>query len=256
MTDVVLRTDGLSRHFGGLVALDAVSLEVDRGEIYGVIGPNGAGKSTLFNAIAGVVTPSSGTVTFEGRRIDRLPPHRRSWLGLGRTFQASQSFPTHTVMESLLSARSSLHRGVRGWLRSSAPRDDMEIARVIAGFVDLGTALDKRPAQLTNLEQRRLAIGMALATECSVLLLDEPSGGLIESEVSELVEFIRKVRDSGVTAVVIDHKMRLMMQLCDRIMVMASGRVIAVGAPEEIAAHEEVIDVYLGRPTPATTKGS
>jgi len=132
----------------------------------------------------------------------------------------------------------------------------VEIAREIAEFVDLGEVLEKRPSQLTNLEQQRLAIGMALATECNVLLLDEPSGGLIESEAADLVDFIRKVRDSGVTVVVIDHKMRLMMDLCDRIMVMASGRVITVGVPEEIAAHEEVIDVYLGRPATTATKGS
>jgi branched-chain amino acid transport system ATP-binding protein len=223
-------------------------MDVARGEIFGIIGPNGAGKSTLFNVIAGVVPPTSGAVMFEGRRVDRLRPHQRSWLGLGRTFQAAQAFATHTVCESLLSARTSRHRGVSGWLRSSRPSDDLEVVRDVAAFVGLSERLDQRPHELTNLERQKLAIGMALATECTTLLLDEPSGGLIEAEVTELVDFIGRVRASGVTLVVIDHKMRMMMGLCDRIMVMATGRMIAMGTPEEIAAHEEVIDTYLGRP--------
>ena len=253
MDDVVLSSTGLTRTFGGLVAVDDVTFEVRRGEIFGVIGPNGAGKSTLFNAIAGVVPPSAGQVSMNGRRIDRLPTHKRSWLGLGRTFQAAQSFPTQTVMESLLSARTARRRGISGWLRSASPRDDVEVAQDIAAFVGLAPVAQKRPAELTNLEQQKLAIAMSLATECSVLLLDEPSSGLIESEVSELMTFIRKIRDSGITLVVIDHKMRLMMQICDRIMVMASGRQITVGTPAEIAAHEDVIDVYLGRPSATLT---
>lgn len=252
MNDIVLSTEKVTRSFGGLVAVDDISIAVHRGEIHGIIGPNGAGKSTLFNVIAGVMPPSSGTVHFEGNRIDRLRPHRRSWLGLGRTFQSAQSFESQSVGESLLSARTSRHRGFAGWFRTSRPADDLEVARDICGFVGLTEQFDDRPHELTNLQRQKLAIGMALATECTTLLLDEPSGGLIESEVNELVDFIGRVRASGVTVVVIDHKMRMMMALCDRITVMATGRQIGVGTPQEIAAHEEVIDAYLGRPRDTT----
>ena len=218
------------------------------GEIFGVIGPNGAGKSTLFNAIAGVVLPSSGTVTFNGSRVERFKPHRRNWLGIGRTFQSAQSFPSQRVFECLLNARIARHRGLRGWFRPQRPVDDAEIIRDLLGFSGLKDVQDRLPSELTNLQQQKLAIAMALATDCMILLLDEPSGGLIESEVLELQVFIRNIRDMGTTIVVIDHKMRLMMELCDRIMVMATGKQIAVGTPAEIAAHEEVLDVYLGRP--------
>jgi branched-chain amino acid transport system ATP-binding protein len=125
--------------------------------------------------------------------------------------------------------------------------------RDVGSFVGLGERFERRPHELTNLERQKLAIGMALATECTTLLLDEPSGGLIEAEVTELVDFIGRVRASGVTLVVIDHKMRMMMGLCDRIMVMATGRKIAMGTPEEIATHQEVIDAYLGRPKDGVT---
>lgn len=248
MSTPILSTEGLSRQFVGLLAVDEISMAVDHGEIYGVIGPNGAGKSTLFNVIAGVIPPSAGSVMFQGRRIDRLPPHRRNWLGLARTFQAAQAFSSQSVLESMVTATASRRRGMAGWLGPAHRREDVKQATEVATFVGLEDSLGLVPAELSNLQQQILGIGLALATDCEVLLLDEPSGGLIESEVNHLVALIRRIRDRGITVVVIDHKMRMMMQLCDRILVMANGRQIALGTPEEIAAHEEVINSYLGRP--------
>jgi ABC-type branched-subunit amino acid transport system ATPase component len=251
MTGCVLSTDQIGRSFGGLTAVDQISFDVKENEVFGIVGPNGAGKSTLFNLIAGVLPPSSGRITAFGRRIDRLSAHRRCWLGIARTFQAAQLFATHTVEQSLLSAASAQHRGLCGWLRSAHLDADRTAIQELIGFIGLEALRNKKPSELTNLQQQKLAIGMALATGGRLLLLDEPSGGLIETEVLELMAFIRQIRDSGATVVVIDHKMRLMMELCDRIMVMSAGKKIALGVPKDIASDESVQDAYLGRPTTA-----
>ena len=248
MSQPILAVDRISRSFGGLVAVDQITFEVRTHEVFGIVGPNGAGKSTLFNLIAGVMPPSAGRIEAFGQRIDHLPAHKRCWLGVGRTFQAAQLFSTHTVEAGLLSAGAAGRRGFSGWLRPERSAADRAAASELMRFIDLSGARDLLPAQLTNLQQQKLAIGMALATGARLLLLDEPSGGLIEAEVLELLAFIRRIRERGVTVVVIDHKMRLMMALCDRIMVMSAGQEIALGAPREIAALEHVQDAYLGRP--------
>jgi branched-chain amino acid transport system ATP-binding protein len=252
----VLETRHLRREFGGLTAVSDVTMSVDEGEIYGIVGPNGAGKTTLFNLVAGTIRPTSGQLTLFGTRADRLPMHRRSWLGLGRTFQAAQLFGTHTVAQGLRTARGSARRGMGGWL---APRDTDEDRRALAELLEL-TGLtdvaDSLPSGLTNVQQQQLAIGMAVATGARLLLLDEPSGGLIESEVGQLLDFIKGLRDRGHTIVVIDHKMRLMMHLCDRIMVMTAGEELAVGTPHEIASNPEVQDAYLGRKAAALVTSS
>lgn len=248
MTECVLSADQVSRSFGGLVAVDRITFEVKKNEVFGIVGPNGAGKSTLFNLIAGVFPPSLGRIKAFGQRIDHLPTHKRCWLGVGRTFQAAQLFATHTVEEGLLSAGSAGHRGICGWLRRTNADTDRAAMHDLIRFIGLEGAHDAMPSELTNLQQQKLAIGMALMTSSKLLLLDEPSGGLIEAEVFELMAFIRKIRDRGTTVIVIDHKMRLMMELCDRIMVMSAGQEIALGAPKDIAANERVQEAYLGRP--------
>jgi len=248
MTDCILSATNLTRSFGGLVAVNDVSFRVERHEVFGIVGPNGAGKSTLFDLIAGVRRPSSGQIQAFGRRIEKLAVHERCWLGIGRTFQTSQMFPEHSVVESLMSVRAAAHRGVGGWLRPVGdPADDPKVAEMLE-FTDLAGLEDALPAELTNLQQQKLAIGLALATGPQLLLLDEPSGGLIEAEVAELMRFIADIRGQGVTIVLIDHKMRLMMELSDRIMVMAAGRVIALGTPREVAADKHVQEAYLGHP--------
>ncbi|UUZ62640.1 ATP-binding cassette domain-containing protein [Polaromonas sp. P1-6] len=233
------------------MAVDRITFDVQEHEVFGIVGPNGAGKSTLFNLIAGVIPPSSGRIEAFGQRIDHLSAHKRCWLGVGRTFQAAQLFPTHTVETGLLSAGAAGHRGFTGWLRPEQSGTDLATVGEMMRFIGLAGAHDLLPSQLTNLQQQKLAIGMALATGARLLLLDEPSGGLIEAEVFELLAFIRQIRDRGITVVVIDHKMRLMMELCDRIMVMSAGQEIALGTPKEITANERVQDAYLGRPLQA-----
>jgi branched-chain amino acid transport system ATP-binding protein len=244
---VLLETKHLRREFGGLVAVKDVTMSVEEGMIFGIVGPNGAGKTTLFNLIAGTIRPTSGQLVLFGERAERLPTHRRSWLGLGRTFQSAQLFSTHTVAASLWSVRGAAKRGPSGWLgthRGPADREAVDELLDLLGLTDVAGAL---PSELTNLQQQKLAIGMALATDARLLLLDEPSGGLIDTEVTELLGFIGRLRDRGRTVVVIDHKMRLMMQLCDQIMVMTAGEELMVGTPAEVAADTAVQNAYLGR---------
>lgn len=248
MSNEVLSTRAVTRRFGGLVAVDAISIDVNPNEIYGIVGPNGAGKSTLFNLIAGVLPPSSGRIEALGQRIDKMPPYRRTWLGIGRTFQTTQAFPTMGVEEALLSSISGGHHGIAGWLRSAHRAVDRERARQIMQVVGLTDKETVPPSGLTTLELQRLGIGLALATGAQLLLLDEPSGGLVISEVSELSELIQAIRGTGITVVVIDHKMRLMMQLCDRIMVMSAGKQIALGTPKAVAMDTAVQEAYLGKP--------
>jgi branched-chain amino acid transport system ATP-binding protein len=251
MSEWILSTDNLSRSFGGLAAVDQVSFQVKKHEVFGIVGPNGAGKSTLFNLIAGVLPPSHGKIEAFGHRIDRMPTQKRCWLGIGRTFQAAQMFPTHTIGESLLSAGSAKHRGMAGWMRPVDLKSDRQEMLEFLEFIGLKDMQGLLPSELTNLQQQKLAIGMALITDPQLLLLDEPSGGLIEAEVLELLAFIRSIRERGITIVVIDHKMRLMMNLSDRIMVMSAGKMIALDVPKKIASDVNVQNAYLGRPVGA-----
>lgn len=243
----------LARRFGGLVAVKDVTMDVNEGEIFGIVGPNGAGKTTLFNLIAGTIRPSAGTLTLFGANADRLPAHKRNWMGLGRTFQTPQLFEGQTVRGNLETVRGAAERGLRGWLRLRRRTADVEAVTRLLEFIDLEPLADQPPSDLTNLEQQRLAIGMALAADARLVLLDEPSGGLIDSEVGELLGFIHRIRESGCTVMVIDHKMRLMMRLCDRIMVMDAGEELKVGTPSEVAADATVQAVYLGGTTVAAT---
>jgi len=243
----ILSVQSLTKKFGGLVAVNDITLSIQEGEIYGIVGPNGAGKTTLFNLIAGNIKPSGGTIEAFGLRVDRLLAHKRSWLGLGRTFHSAQLFHTHTVTASLLSARTAGRRGVKGWLATGRSAADLQATAELLEFLGLAHTAHRLPSELTNLEQQQLAIGMAMATGAKLLLLDEPSGGLIDNEVLDLMAFIGRIRDRGITIVMIDHKMRLMMQLCDRIMVMTTGTQLAEGSPQEIATDERVQDAYLGR---------
>jgi branched-chain amino acid transport system ATP-binding protein len=170
-------------------------------------------------------------------------------LGLGRTYQSAQLFDTHTVTNSLLSARGAARRGIAGWLRTPGSAEDRHAISDLLELLELTEVAHALPSELTNLQQQKLAIGMALATGSRLLLLDEPSGGLIETEVKQLGAFIHRLRDAGKTIVVIDHKMRLMMRLCDRIMVMTAGEELTVGTPNAIAADPNVQGAYLGRKT-------
>ena len=242
---VALAVNGLSRSFGGVVAVDDVSFQVPEGEIFGVIGPNGAGKTTLFNLVSGIVPSQQGRIEFFGRRIEKLQAHRRASLGLGRTFQTSQLFGELSVRQNYQVAVVGGRRGLASWFEPPSARDGDRVDGLKAWGL---LALADRPAgELSLFDQQRLAIAMALADGARALLLDEPSGGLVEREVLQLLDLIREIRGQGITVLVVDHKMRLMMQLCDRIMVMALGAEVMTGSPDEVAADARVHELYFGR---------
>lgn len=234
-TTPVLTVDGLGHNFGGVRAVDDISFTVRRGEIFGIIGPNGAGKSTLFSLIAGSTRAQDGSVTILGHHADRLTPSRRSRLGLARTFQSSQVFNDSTVGANLDIAQVAHRR-----------RTDERRRAGVAREVGLEHAMQRPASLLSVFEQQRLAIGMALMSAPDILLLDEPSGGLVEREVMDLLDLLRRIRAHGVTLVVIDHKMRLMTRLCDRILVMASGGPLCLGTPSEVVSDPGVRSAYLG----------
>lgn len=247
-----LEISGISKHFRGLKALSEVSMSVAPGEIRGVVGPNGSGKTTLFNIVSGIYSVSSGSASVDGRVVTGRRPHQLSQLGLARTFQNLRLFDRMTVRDNILVAldRSSTWRlwryllwpvGVLRDERALRARADELLARF--GLTDFAGAA---PRSLPYGIQRRLEIARAMATEPALLLLDEPAAGLNGQEVGQLSEIVRSIRDSGVTVVLIEHNMGLVMSLCDRVTVLASGSVIADGTPAEVAVRPEVIEAYLG----------
>jgi ABC-type branched-subunit amino acid transport system ATPase component len=249
MSAALLELDGVSRRFGGVRAVDAVDLAVTQGEILGLIGPNGSGKSTIVNLVCGLLPPSGGRIRFEGRDLAAQSPHRRVAAGIARTFQSIRLFGQLTVWQNL-------------WVAQSAPGErsvGLFAARWLAGyrkareaigealeFSGLAAKRDQLAANLSFGEQRRLELARALAARPKLLLLDEPAAGMNAAEIVELDERIRTIRDRGVTVVLIEHHMELVMSVTDRIAVLNFGRKIAEGSPGEIQAHREVREAYLG----------
>ena len=236
MTPVLSITD-LTKQFGGLTAVNGVSLALDKGEILGIIGPNGAGKTTLFNLISGAISPDRGEVIYEGARIDRLPPYEIASRGLVRTFQVVKPFTGLTVLENVM---------VGSFLRR--PEHDEAEAHAIAMLEFTGLkALADRPAKgLTLAARKRLELARALATDPTVLLLDEVLAGLTPTEGAEMVKVVRAIRENGVSLLVIEHVMAAIMALSDRIAVIHHGELLAAGPPTLIAKDKSVIEAYLG----------
>jgi branched-chain amino acid transport system ATP-binding protein len=234
----VLEVESVSKRFGGLAAVAEASLSVDAGRITALIGPNGAGKTTLFAAVSGFIPPDSGSVRFDGREITGMAPHRVCRLGLVRTFQIVQPFAG-------LSVRENIAIGVH--LHEAARRRALERAHEIARRVGMEAMLDQPAPRLTISGRKRLELARALATRPKLLLLDEVMAGLTPTEINDIVVVIRAIRDSGVTVLLIEHVMQAVMSLSDDVYVLNQGRIIAHGAPGEIAANPEVIEAYLGR---------
>ena len=258
MSDKIFDVDHVTLRFGGVVSLNDVTLHQERGEILAVIGPNGAGKTSLFNSLTGVYQPQEGTITFMGKDAKPMTvigkkPHRVSAAGVARTFQASRMFSALTAYENIKIGAES-HRGigvVGAMLRGPATRRDEKLSDQrtveLLDFVGLRAKANVISSSLSYGDRRRLEIARGLATGPQVLLLDEPAAGTNPSEKLELTTLIRKVRDEmGVSILLIEHDMKLVMSLAERLYVLNFGSVIAQGTPEEIRANDKVIEAYLG----------
>lgn len=252
MTDVLLETKGLHRSFGGVHAVRDVSFHVPTGAIKAVIGPNGAGKTTLFNLIAGTLTPHRGEVVFRGKPITGHKPHAVAALGIARTFQTTKLFPHMTVLENVMVGRHTRTRAgfLAGMLNLPwtwrEHRHTEDKARAILDDLGLAAHTYETACNLPFGRQRLVEFARALAMEPSLLLLDEPAAGLNIYETQELSQLILKIRDTGVTCLVVEHDMSLVMNISDEVVVLDQGQKIAEGPPAAIQRHPEVIRVYLG----------
>jgi branched-chain amino acid transport system ATP-binding protein len=234
----MLTVSNLTRHFGGLTAVMDLSFSVEEGEIVGLIGPNGAGKTTVFSMLTGFIPPSSGDLIFQGKRLNGLKPHQICKLGVTRTFQIVQPFPDMTVLENVM---------IGAYARYSDTADAEKKASQVLERVDLKHKTAVLARELTLLELKRLEIGKALATEPHLLLLDEVAAGLKDSEVGTILALVRQLNREGITFLIVEHLMKVIMNLSQRIIVLDFGKLIAQGTPQEISRDPAVLEAYLGK---------
>jgi branched-chain amino acid transport system ATP-binding protein len=236
----ILEGEGVTRYFGGLAAVSGVDFHVDEGEVVGLIGPNGAGKTTLFNLISGALVPKPGAIKFKAENITGLKPHKICKMGVARTFQSVKVFANMTALENVLLGP------LFGTRNSVSAADAAREATGLLEFVGLSAVRATPAKDLTLANQKRLEIARALATKPELLLLDELMAGLNSTEVTQAMELVTRIRDEGITIFMIEHVMKAIMSVCDRIIVLDHGKKLAEGTPQEIATSRAVIDVYLG----------
>jgi branched-chain amino acid transport system ATP-binding protein len=244
----LLQVESVSKHFGSLVAVSEVSLTVEPGELRAIIGPNGAGKTTFFNMVSGMLWPTSGRVMFGGKDVSQVPPERRVNLGMARTFQITEVFPELTVRENLrIAVEVAAGHRMRLWQdRASAAKSAARVNELLA-MGKLEAKAERRVGELSHGDQRATEILMSISLNPRLLLLDEPTAGMGDQETYDVAKLIRRLhREERLAIILIEHDMRVVFNLADRILVLAEGRLLAEGTPEQIAANEAVQAAYLG----------
>jgi branched-chain amino acid transport system ATP-binding protein len=252
MNDLLLEARDVTKNFGGLQAISQVSFNIRKGEIFSVIGPNGAGKTTLFNLITAFLPPTGGEIFFRGERISGLKPYQVARRSISRTFQLTTLFEKTTVLENLMIGQTTT-RGMSvlqalfgGRQKRLAEKITLERAHQVAEFIGLSREKEIQAGLLPQRAQKQLSIGLALASNPELLLLDEPAGGVNMEEVGVLIDLIARIRDSGVTICLIEHKMSVVMNISDRILALNYGKKVTEGTPAEVCQNEQVIKSYLG----------
>ena len=235
---MLLEARNVTKAFGAFKAVDDASVSVETGEILGLIGPNGAGKSTLFNCLSGDTFPTSGTILFDGREVTWLAPEARAKLGIARTFQVPLTFESMSVIDNVM---------IGAFLRTADAAKARAKARDVIDRVGLGSVADTPAKSLGTPGRKRLEIARALASEPKVLLLDEAMAGLSPTEVRSAIELVRKIHGTGITLVIVEHIMEVIVSLASRVIVFHQGKEIARGTPKEVTSNERVIEAYLGR---------